>query len=72
MTEDYYSDTSMLSDEDKELLRRLRAEEEIARRTPPEQQSKLAPGKQNFPIGIRPDGTVNRVDHDRREEDGSE
>ena len=60
MTEDYYSDTSMLSDEERELVAKMRADTEEWRQLPAEQRSKLAPEKQSFPIGIRPDGTVNR------------
>ncbi len=59
---DSYSDDSMLSEEEKRILRELRADEQITRETPPEQRSALARGKQAFPIGIKPDGSVNRVE----------
>jgi hypothetical protein len=55
------SDTSMLSDEDREIVERIRAERDRALATDPEAEDGLPPEKQDFPVGIRPDGTVNRV-----------
>ncbi len=65
---DRYSDTSMLSDEDKELVRQARAKFAAFKVLPPERRSKLGPRKQDFPIGIKPDGTVNRVHEDEQSE----
>lgn len=58
---DHYSDDSMLTEEEREILRMMRADNQITLRTPADQRSKLAREKQAFPIGIRPDGTVNLV-----------
>ena len=65
---DQFSDDSMLSAEDKALLRKMREDNEITHRAPPDQRSKLDPRKQDFPIGVRPDGTLNLIE-DNDEDD---
>lgn len=62
MTEDSYSDTSMLSPEDRLLVERFRAERARERAENPDADGGLPDEKQDFPIGIRPDGTLNEVD----------
>ena len=56
------SDTSMLTDEQRALVERIRAERDQALREDPDAEDALPADKQDFPIGIRPDGTVNRAD----------
>ncbi len=56
----------MLSDEDKELVRQARAKSATFKDLPPERRSKLDPRKQDFLVGIRHDGTVNRVHEDEQ------
>jgi hypothetical protein len=59
---DSYSDTSGLSAEDRLLVERIRAERERALAENPDAGDGLPDEKQDFPIGIRPDGTANRGD----------
>lgn len=56
-----YSDDSMLSEEDRALVRRVRAAT-LARIKRNPQERGLAPEKQDFAIGINPDGTPNYVE----------
>jgi hypothetical protein len=58
---DSYSDTSWLSEGDRLLVERIRAERERALAEDRHAQGGLSDAKQDFPIGIRPDGSLNRV-----------
>ena len=55
MTGDRYSDTSGLSEEDRLLVERIRAEREAALAQDPDAEDGLPPEKQDFPIGVRTD-----------------
>lgn len=64
-----FSDDSMLTDEQRALLRRMRSdlvrelEANPATEAPPSGQG-LQPRKEDFPIGISPDGSPNYVSYD--------
>jgi len=63
MTEYKYSDTSTLNDRQKQIVEKARAEYARLDSAPADQRSKLDPRKQDFPIGVRPDGTANLAEH---------
>jgi hypothetical protein len=56
---DEYSDVSMLSEEEQELVRRARADHERLHANRHERETPMPPDKTDFPVGIRPDGSVN-------------
>ncbi len=56
---DSNSDTSGLTPEQRALVERIRAERDRALREEPDAENPLPPDKEDFPVGIRPDGTVN-------------
>jgi len=62
MSENLSSDTSRLSEEDRLLVERLRADRERALAENPDAAGGLPDEKQDFPIGLRPDGTANHRD----------
>jgi hypothetical protein len=66
MTEesDSFSDTAKLSPHQREIVRLAREDRKRWKDLPAEKRSKLDPRKQDFAIGIRPDGTVNLTDPD--------
>jgi hypothetical protein len=51
----------MRDDEEREIVERIRAERERALAADPDAGEGLLSAKQDFPIGIRPDGSVNAV-----------
>jgi hypothetical protein len=69
-SEDRYSSTSGLTEEEKRLVEMARADYARIDSTPEEQRSKLPPEKQDFPVGIRPDGSVNSADEGGAQQDG--
>jgi hypothetical protein len=62
--ENSYSDTSMLTPEERKEVAAARELHRHMKTIPPHKRSKLSPEKQDFPIGIRPDGTLNLVTPD--------
>jgi len=56
----YFEGTPELSNEEMPFVRRSNDELDRLQRMFPGRHGTLNPRKQDFPIGIRPDGTVNR------------
>jgi hypothetical protein len=63
MSVDSFSDASDLPEELQAYARKAHERDARLAKVPPGQRSKLAPEKQESPIGIHPDGTPNIVGH---------
>lgn len=67
--ENFDSDQSMLTGEECEVVRQLVVEQDRLHANRAERAPGLAREKQDFPIGIRPDGSLNLIETLEKEED---